>query len=193
MTEQDIDDLSDTIKPKSDQLNSDDLLTGPITVTIANVTRGTPDQPVSIEIGEGRQPYKPCKSMRRVMISAWGVRGKDWIGKSMTLYCDPTVKFGGVALGGIRISHMSHISGPLSIMLTTTRSKRAPFNVLPLKAEEPKAYPDALFKKNLPTWTAYIKDGKMAAKDVIGKAAERAPLTDQQVTAILSIGEPEAS
>ncbi len=124
-------DLSDTIIPKSDQLNADDLLAGPLTVTIKNVTRGSHDQPISIEIPP-HQPYKPCKSMRRVLIMAWGKNGKEWIGKSMTLYCDPSVRFGGVAVGGIRISHMSGLSEPTSMLLTTTRSKRKPFTVEPL-------------------------------------------------------------
>ncbi len=125
-------DLSDTITPKSDQLNADDLLAGPLTVTIANVTRGSHDQPISIEIPP-HQPYKPCKSMRRVLIMAWGKNGKEWIGKSMTLYCDPSVRFGGVAVGGIRISHMAGLSEPTSMLLTTTRSKRRAFTVEPLR------------------------------------------------------------
>lgn len=125
------DSLKDTIEPKSDQLNADDLLTGPITVRITEVKRGDNDQPVVVQI-EGYRPYKPCKSMRRVMIGAWGDRGADWVGKSMTLYCDPSVKFGGVQVGGIRISHMSHIEHALSMMLTTTRSRRAQYTVQPL-------------------------------------------------------------
>lgn len=124
--------LRDTIAPKSDQLNADDLLTGPITVTITSVSRGSADQPVVIGITGGHQPYKPCKSMRRVMIALWGDNGHDWVGKSLTLYCDPSVKFGGVQVGGIRISHMSHINGRQSLMLTTTRSKRAEYIVQPL-------------------------------------------------------------
>ncbi len=126
------DSLLDTIKPKSDQLNADDLLISPITVKIVEVKRGPADQPVHILI-IGQQPYKPCKSMRRVLISVWGDQGSEWVGKSMTLYCDPSVKFGGVALGGIRISHLSHISKPISIMLTATRGRKAQFNVSPIE------------------------------------------------------------
>lgn len=120
----DVSDLSNTIKPKSDQLNADDLLTGPMTVTITDVTSGPADQPVHIHI-EGQQPFKPCKTVRRVLITAWGQNGRDWVGKSMTLYCDKTVKFGGVALGGIRVSHLSHINSVMNMMLTSTRGKKA--------------------------------------------------------------------
>lgn len=130
----DVTGLRDTIIPKSDQLNADDLLAGPITVRIVGVKRGdTQEQPISIEIDGGHQPYRPCKSMRRVMIAAWGDDGRKWIGQSMTLYCDPDVKFGGVKVGGIRISSMTGISGRLAVMLTTTRSKRSEFVVEELK------------------------------------------------------------
>lgn len=131
----DVSDLSPTIKPKSDQLNADDLITGPITVKITDVKSGPTDQPVHIHI-EGQQPYKPCKTMRRVLITAWGSDGKQWSGKSMTLYCDPSVKFGGIALGGIRISHLSHINGHMNMMLTMSRGRKAQFVVKPLVVEQ---------------------------------------------------------
>lgn len=130
----DMSDLSPTIKPKSDQLNADDLLVGPMNVTITDIKSGPIDQPVHIYI-EGQQPYKPCKTMRRVLITAWGSDGKAWIGKSMTLYCDPTVKFGGIALGGIRISHLSHIEQTLNMMLTATRGRKTQVIVKPLVIE----------------------------------------------------------
>jgi len=85
--------LLETIKAKSDQLNACDLVGGPITVTVQKVSKLAGEQPVSIEIGEGRQPFKPCKSMRRVLIACWGT--ERWVGRSMTLCCDTDVKFGG--------------------------------------------------------------------------------------------------
>lgn len=126
-------DLSDTIVPKSDQLNADDLIAGPITVTIERVSKMDGDQPVSVHIGNGRQPYKPCKSMRRVMIAAWGKNGDDWVGQSMTLYNDPTVQWGGKTCGGIRISHMTGIENARTFQLTVTRGKRTPYTVEPLR------------------------------------------------------------
>jgi hypothetical protein len=50
----------------------------------------------------------------------------------MTLFGDPTVKWGGIAIGGIRLSHVSNIQKPLTVALTETRGKRAPFTVQPL-------------------------------------------------------------
>jgi hypothetical protein len=74
--------------------------------------------------------------MRRVLVAAWGDKGKDWIGQRMTLYGDATVKFGGAEIGGIRISHVSGITEALRLKLTTTRSKRAEYVVEPLKDPE---------------------------------------------------------
>jgi hypothetical protein len=126
-----------TIVPKSDQLNADDLLTGPITVTITGVRRGSVEQPVIVDIEgyEGR-PYKPGKSMRRVLISAYGDEPKQWIGKQLTLYCDPEVKFGGVKVGGIRISHMSGLANDMTFRLTVSRGRRCEFLVRALRADQ---------------------------------------------------------
>lgn len=132
-------DMSKTIIPKSDQLNADDLIGGPRTITVTGV-RGTDtaEQPVAVNFqGDDGKPYKPCKSMRRVMVHVWGPDAKAYVGRSMTLYCDPAVQFGGMKVGGIRISHMSHMNGPMTMALTATRAKRAPFTVQPLVVEQP--------------------------------------------------------
>lgn len=130
-------DLAKTIAPKSDQLNADDLIAGPRTITITGV-RGCdePDQPIAVNFeGDDRKPYKPCKSMRRVMVHCWGPDGNTYAGRRMTLYCDPNVQFGGIKVGGIRISHMSHIDREMVLPLTVTRAKRTPYTVKPLRAD----------------------------------------------------------
>lgn len=126
-------DLTDSIIPNSDQLNADDLMAGPRTVTIAEVVRGSSEQPVDVVLVEfpGR-PFRPSKSMRRVMVAAWGVQSSVYLGRRMTIYRDPDVMFGGAKVGGIRISHLSHIDKPLKVALTVTRGKRAPYVVNPL-------------------------------------------------------------
>ncbi len=173
--------LRDTIIPKSDQLNADSLLAGPITVTVTDVRRGTSEQPIDILITGGHQPWKPCKSMRRILISAWGENGKAWIGKSMTLYCEPSVKFGGVAVGGIRVSALSHIESDLAISLTTTRGKRSPFTVKKLSVA---MYPEDKFVANLPAWHAAIAAGKATAEQVIAKVSQSGKLTPEQIELI---------
>ena len=129
-------DISDTIAPKSDQLNSEDLLTGSRTVTVEKVTPGTPDQPVFIHLVEfpGR-PFKPSKTVRRILVAAWGPDADVYSGRRMTLYRDATVRFGGSEVGGIRVSHLSHIDKRIQVALTVTRGKRAPFVVEPLTEE----------------------------------------------------------
>ena len=73
---------------------------------------------------------------RTVMVQVWGPDGSRYQGRSMTLYLDPEVKFGGMKVGGIRISHMSHIDRMHSLMLTTARSKKGEYRVKPLAANQ---------------------------------------------------------
>lgn len=126
-------DIAATIIPKSDQLNAEDLLTGPMTVTVESVSKGNAEQPVDIHLVEtpGRA-YRPSKTMRRVIVKAWGSETDAYTGRRMTLYRDPDVKFGGVKVGGIKVSHLSHIDRAFSLALTETRGKRALHEVKPL-------------------------------------------------------------
>lgn len=134
-------DMKPTIIPKSDQLNADDLLSGPITITITDVqVRPGTEQPVSIHYeGDSGKPYKACKSMCRVMVAAWGADASKYKGRSLALYCDPKVKWGGMEVGGIRISHMSDIDSAMTMALTVTRANKKPFTVKPLVSGAPKA------------------------------------------------------
>ncbi|EPL9572179.1 hypothetical protein MMK73_004321 [Providencia rettgeri] len=142
-------DLSRTIIPKSDQLNFEDVQSTPITATIKSVREGSKDQPVFIDlVGYDGRPYKPSKSMRRVLIDGWGNNGHEWVGKSLTLKGDPNVKFGGVAVGGIKVHAMSDIEGDFSLMLSVSRGKRAEHRVKKLEAEKPKTNMDYLTRFN---------------------------------------------
>jgi hypothetical protein len=127
-------DISDTLAPVSDQLDAVDLLTGPRTFTIARPSRGNAEQPVQIHLAEFPRPWRPGKSMRRVLVAAWGPDASTYVGRQVTLYCDPDVKFGGDRVGGTRISHMSHLPGgkALSVPLLISRGKAKIFTVQPL-------------------------------------------------------------
>ena len=129
--------LSKSIEPKSDQLNADDLIGKTLTIKVSRVTGTEGDaQPISIHFdGDNGKPYKPCKSMRRVLVICWGDEGKEYAGRSMTLYRDEKVMFGGIAVGGIRISHMSHIEKETTMALTASRASRKPYTVKPLTAQ----------------------------------------------------------
>lgn len=128
-------DLSKTIAPKSEQLNADDLIAGPRTITVTAVKLVAEDQPVAIHFaGDEGKPYKPCKSMRRVLVRAWGADGAQYVGKSMTLFLDEQVRFGGAAVGGIRISHLSHIEKSITMALTATRATKKAYTVQAMAA-----------------------------------------------------------
>ena len=130
--------MSATIVAKSDQVNADDLIGGPMTIKINDVKILPSDQPVNVYFDGSDKAYRPCKSMCRVLVSLWGSDSKQYIGKRLTLYRDPSVTWAGVQIGGIRISHASHIDGPQTIMISEKRGKRSPIKILPLADEQPK-------------------------------------------------------
>jgi hypothetical protein len=125
-------DMSASIAPKSDQLDAIELVAGPQTFTIENVTKNNAEQPWNFHLAEFPRPWRPGKSMLRVMAAAWGLDGNKYIGHRVTLYCDPTVQFGNDTVGGTRISHMSGIDKPLKVPLLIKRGKSAMFTVQPL-------------------------------------------------------------
>jgi hypothetical protein len=127
-------DLTEVIQPKADQLTADDLIAGPKTIVITQVSVvKTPEQPVAISFeGDLGKPWKPCKTMCRVLVQMWGADSSKFIGRSVTLYRDASVKWGGLEVGGIRISHMTHINGSQTMALTVTRGSKKPFTVRPL-------------------------------------------------------------
>ena len=129
-------DLAAAIAPKSDQLNADDLIPGPreIVITGVRVKPKGNEQPISIHYeGDQGKPWKPCKSMARLLVILWGPDSSAYAGRRLRLYRDPSVRFGSDAVGGIRVSHMSHIDREQSVPLTVTRGRRAPYTVKHLR------------------------------------------------------------
>lgn len=121
----DDDDMSTTIKAKSDQLNADDLIAGPLTGRITRVEKkDNEQQPTWVYLDSWPQPYKPCKTMRRILVDLWGAKGSAWVGHSLRLYRDPTVKYGSDAIGGIKIGAMTGISRTHETFVTLTRGKK---------------------------------------------------------------------
>lgn len=154
-------DLTDSIAPRSDQINADDLISGPVTVTIREVAKGSDEQPVDVHLVEfpGRA-YRPSKSMRRVMVMAWGAEASTYTGRRLTLYRNPEITFGRDKVGGIEISHLSNLDKPLTVALTATRGKRKNFSVQPLVEVAPTAptIPDEVRANTAKA----IADGKVA-------------------------------
>jgi len=131
-------DMTAVIAPKSDQINADDLITGPLTITVEAVSvRPGTEQPVSIAIAGNRKVYRPCKSMMRVMVNAWGADSAKYVGQSMTLYRDPKVKWGGAEIGGIRISAISGIASEMVMALSESKAVRKRVVIKPLATVKP--------------------------------------------------------
>lgn len=168
-------DVTKSAEPRSDQQNYDDYIGGPRVVTITDVKKDGEGR-LSIHLAEypGR-PYKPAKSMIRVLIAAWSSEASKWVGRSMRLFGEPTVKFGGKQVGGIRIAALSDIDKPLTVNLTITRGQRAPFTVEPLQTENPVAVAAALDNideaSSMPAlkaaWDLAGKQGVQSHPDVI--------------------------
>lgn len=178
-----------TIMPKSDQINADDLLVGPITVVIESQKLLASDQPVVLGIsGHPGRPYKPSKSMRRVLAGMYGEYMSKWVGRSLTLYCDPEVTFGKDKTGGIKISHASDIPSDVTFMLTAKRGKRVAHTVKRLEAapvvSPATPYPAEKFAADLPKMRDSLATGKSTVERILAYCATIGTLTAEQVAAI---------
>ena len=109
-------DITDTLAPKSDQINSDDFIGRTAVVTVAGVERIAGEQPLAVHLHEfpGR-PWKPGKTVRRILAAAWGTDAAQWTGRRMELFTDAEVTFGKTKVGGIRISAHMRRSAPESL------------------------------------------------------------------------------
>jgi len=137
--------LSEALAPRSDQLNSDDLIPGPrvLKITGGRIARDGRQTKIILSYeGDAGKPFKPCKTMGRAMVLVWGLTDEGFEeqvkGKSIRVYRDPEVTFGDQGqVGGIRISHMSHIDKPTQAKLTVSQGKKAVFVFHPLLTEQP--------------------------------------------------------
>ena len=131
-----------SIVPKSDQINADDLVAAPLIVTIRELRETTEEQPIWVLLENEKRAFKPCKTMRKLMAALWGKPASPtaWAGRQLELYRDPTAKWAGVAVGGVRIGGMSHIKREETVMLQISQKTKQPFTVRPLPT--PQRQPD---------------------------------------------------
>lgn len=128
--------IRSTIIIKTDRLNADDLIGGATkTITITGVrTVNDAAQPLAMNFaGDNNKPYYPCLSMRKMLAFAWGDDGDAYIGRSLTLVRDDKVRYGKDEVGGLRITHLSHIKTDVTLALTVTRGIKKPYTVKPLR------------------------------------------------------------
>ena len=181
-------DVSSTILSKSDQLNASDLIGNEMILTVSNVNLvSSPDQPMVInwEGDEGRA-YKPCKSMRRVLVGLWGKDASQWIGRSIGVYNEPTVKWAGKEEGGIRIKSLSHIDKNKSVTTSESKHKKTTYLISALQVEQKQrpVWPDDKFISKLQKIKEAIEGGTSTAEQIITSLMTNADLTDSQISAI---------
>lgn len=124
-----------TAEPRSDQWNADDFVGGPRMFTVAGVVPGKAEQKYDIQLEGEDRVWRPPLTMLRLLIALWGDEAQEWVGRRVMLHRDPTIRFGRDVVGGIRISHLSHIDGPQNVLLTESRGKRSNNHVEPLTTE----------------------------------------------------------
>lgn len=174
----------DFVQIKSDRLNYEDFIAGDRTFTIEKIGKRNDQGKDRLLIFFKEEPtkaYWPSLGMVKCLANAEGGWGDapfaEWIGRQIRLFGDPHAMYAGKELGGIRISHISHISSPYITKITERRGVRIDFNIDPL---ELLAYPQEDFDKNLPAWNKAVVDGKMTAEQVIARAEQKGKLTDAQ-------------
>lgn len=176
------DDVSFALAAKSDQLNAMDIMGFDSVITIRDVSvKKTTEQPVWIYFnGDNNRPWKPSKGMLRILSAAWGARAKQWIGKSVQIFCNEEVRYGGKPVGGIQIKALSHIAHDMSFMHSESRGKRVPYPVKKLEVAI-QQYPDAEFEQRLPTMIECMTSGKMTLQQVIAHCQKTGALTEAQL------------
>ena len=119
-------DITDALAPTSDQLDAVELV-NPRTFTIdTGSSLGKREGKIVAEIRLADFPrvWRPSKGMLDVLAACWGTDGKLWVGHRVTVYNDPEVMFGRDKVGGIRISHLSHIDKARSVTIRASGAGR---------------------------------------------------------------------
>lgn len=178
-------DMTDSIIPRSDQINADELIAGDVTYTIREVIKGKAEAPFDFLLVEIDRAYRPSKTMRKLIVAAWGPETGKYAGRRLTLYREPAIQFGGVAVGGIRISAMSHIDKPVEIKVQTKRGQRENFRV--------KSLPDAPEAKPMSKRTGERLNELMAEQGIADPLPGVISIIGRDVTALDQLTELEGA
>lgn len=178
-------DISHTLASNSDQLDAADLTEagGVYTITAVTVTQG--DQPVNVSLSEFPRPWRPAKTVRRILARLWGADSQAWIGKRVHLYNDPTVKWAGEAVGGVRVRAASGIDKAAHVTLPTSRGKYGKYTIQPLE-DAPQAAPQIDWQARL----TQVQGDPDAARELYDQArAAGAP--DHYLEAVKAAAQPK--
>ena len=175
----DLTDITSTLVPKSNQINAEDLLVGPVVVQISRVTACNGDHPIAVHLEGYSRPWLPCLTAIRLLVACWGINATVWPGRWVRLYCDPEVEYGGKRVGGVRFDGASHLERPVEQSLTVTRGKRRLHRVEPLQA---------------PATGSQVAESKQGAREGLSGALEAHGLDLATFDAwAASIGKPTSS
>jgi len=124
--------IAEFTKADSTQWNGDDLMDGNLIAQIESVQRGKADQPVDVHLKGHTKIWRPCLTLRRVLGALLSMDTERWKGQWVELYLEPTVKFGGKEVGGVRIKAMSAVSQITYVSVNASRARKQQYKVLPL-------------------------------------------------------------
>lgn len=183
----------DFIEIKSDQFNYEHFLAGPKTFKVAKIgskkDQGKKKLLIYME-GHESTPFVPCLGMIKCLSSAegWGDKLAEWVGRSITLFGDSKVMFGSKELGGVRISHISHIAADYETKITERRGVRIDYLICKLDtapaATTAKPYPAYQFASQLEKMRGSIAAGKSTADKIVAYCLTIGTLTPEQEAAI---------
>lgn len=181
-------DITDALAPTSDQLDAIELA-HPRTFTIDTGSRlGKREGKVVAEIrlvGFDRV-WRPSKGMLDLLAACWTTDAKTWVGHRVTVYNDPDVMFGREKVGGIRVSHLSHIDGPRDVKIRASGSagRKQMWHVEPLTDAAPKPKSAAAETPDVATITdTTVLRAMWQAADPRTRKAIEARVTELGITA----------
>ena len=187
-------DVGFALEAKSDQLNAVDIMGAEPVIRIRDVKVKQGDQPVSVYFdGDNNRPWKPSKGMLRVLAGAWGRDSSAWVGKYAQLYFEPTVRYAGKEVGGIRVRGLSDIDQRgLSFALRINQKQTEPYHV-PLLEVKSQEYPADRFEKALPVMAEKMKAGEMTLQQIVAQCQKTGQLTQDQLRQLEEMAPVEIS
>lgn len=185
-------DIGFALEAKSDQLNAVDIMGYEPVIRIRDVRVVNGDQPVSIYFdGDNNRPWKPSKGMLRILAGAWGRDSSQWVGRFAQIFFEPSVKYAGKEVGGIRIRALSDIdSRGLMFALTISKQKRDPYHVKMLDVPSTD-YPADKFETAFPAMAKAMEAGKMTLQQVIAQCQKTGNLTSEQLGRLEAVAPQE--
>jgi len=178
------DDITLAIQAKSDQLNAVDIVGSEPVIKIREVQLflTSPKQKVWIFFeGDNNRPWKPAVGMSRIMTEAWGKLTKEWVGKHVQIFCEPTVTYGGEQVGGIEIKALSDIKKEGIDVVHVKSQKQRKVRHIPLLVIKTEVYPTEQFNKALPVMGKKMQAGDMTLQQVIAQCQKTGQLTAAQM------------